>query len=279
MKRLMFFAALVAVVLSVSVAAGSAFAAFVYDAVPNPLPPNVASVGYEATSTSQFGDYVHLAGTNRKLDTVTVTMSDWALYSDYALAPGYGGNSATWSHPITVNVYSNHLGANGAPDTVLASTTQNVTIPWRPAADATCPGGTAWRATDGNCYNGIAFNATFDLRSLNVTLPSNVIVGVAYNTADYGQAPIGSAGPYNSLNVGAPTGQTASVGTDDSADNFFWNTSYAPFYSDGGLGGVGSFRQDTNWTPNGTAAFQITASPVCTPTGFVRDGIDLTAAR
>ena len=62
-KRLMFFAALVVAALSVSLAAGSAFAASpVYNAIPSPLPPNVASVGYEATSTSEFGDYVHLTG-------------------------------------------------------------------------------------------------------------------------------------------------------------------------------------------------------------------------
>jgi len=94
----------------------------------------------------------------------------------------------------------------GAPDTLLATKTQNVTIPWRPVADATCSPATAWRAGNGQCYNGSAFNATFDLTSLHVTLPSDVIVGVAYNTADYGQTPIGVAGPYNSLNVGAPNG-------------------------------------------------------------------------
>jgi hypothetical protein len=277
----MFFAALVAAALSVSLAASSALAAgVVYNAIPSPLPPNVASVGFEATSTSEFGDYVHLAGTNRGLDTVTVTMSDWALYSDYASDSRYAGNTATWSHPITVNVYSNHLGEDGAPDVLLATKTQSVTIPWRPQADPTCPTPTAWKALDGQCYNGVAFNATFDLSNPNVPLPDDVIVGVAYNTADYGHAPIGVPGPYNSLNVGVPSGQSASVGNDDSADNVFWNTSYAPFYADGGTpGGVGIFRQDTNWTPNGTVAIQITASPICTPTGFVRDGIDLTAAQ
>ena len=274
--RLMFFAALIAAALSVTLVAGSAIAAsnVVYNAVPSPLPPNVASVGYEATSTSEFGDYVHLAGTNRSLSTVTVTMSDWALHSDYTSDPRYSPTSATWSHPITVNVYSNHLGLNGAPDTLLATKTQDVTIPWRPVADAAC--GTAWKAPNGQCYNGYAFNATFDLSSLNVTLPNDVIVGVSYNTADYGHAPIGMPGPYNSLNVGAPNLQTASVGTDDSPDNVFWNTSYAGFYADGGTAGVGIFRQDTGWTPYGTAAFQITA---CTPTGFMRDGINLTAAQ
>jgi hypothetical protein len=281
-KRLMFFAALAVAAVGVSLGAGSALAAgssVVYNAVPSPLPPNVASVGFEATSTSQFGDYVHLAGTNRLLNSVTVTMSDWALYSDYSTDSRYSGNTATWSHPITVNVYSSHLGANGAPDTLLATRTQNVTIPWRPVADATCATPTAWRSpVDGQCYNGIAFNATFDLSSLSATLPSDVIVGIAYNTADYGQAPIGTAGPYNSLNVGAPTGQTASVGTDDNADNVFWNTSYAPFYNDGGAAGFGIFRQDTHWTPNGTAAIQIAAT-TCTPTGLMRDGINLTAAQ
>ena len=238
----------------------------VYDAVPNPLPPNVASVGFEATSTSEFGDYVHLAGANRVLNTVTVTMSDWALFSDFSSDSRYAANSATWSHPVTVNVYSNHLGTTGVPDTLLATKTASVTIPWRPVADVTCtnsqgePAPTAWRAGDGACYNGIAFNAVFDLGSLSATLPNDVIVGIAYNTADYGLVPEHAAGPYNSLNVGAPTNRTATVGTDDNADNVFMNTSFAGFYADGGAAGVGIFRQDTNWTPNGTVNMKITAS-------------------
>ena len=257
MKRISVLLALFAAVAVLPVAGATAapVPSVVYDATPNPLPPNVASLGFQATSTSEFGDYVHLAGTDRVLKTVTVTMSDWALNSDYPSLPATG-----WSHPITVNVYESNLGTNGVPDTLLASRTENVTIPWRPAADPTCPGGTAWRATDGNCYNGIAFNITFDLSSSNVTLPDDVIVGIAYNTQSYGSAPIGAPGPYNSLNVGVPTGQTASVGSDDNSDNVFWNTSHAPFYTDGGVAGVGIFRQDTNWSPNGTVAIQITAS-------------------
>lgn len=233
-------------------------AAAVYDATPSPLPPNVASLGYEATSTSEAGDYVHLAGTSRKLNTVTVTMSDWALYSQYSGDARYNSNSVNWTHPITVNIYSNHLDAHGVPDTRLATLTQAVSIPWRPAADSDC--GTAWKATNGQCYNGVAFNATFDLSSQNVTLPNDVIVGVEYNTADYGKTPIGIAGPYNSLNVGIPENQTVSVGSDDNTDAIYWNSGYAGFYADGGSGGVGIFRQDTNWTPYGTVAFKITAN-------------------
>jgi hypothetical protein len=194
---------------------------------------------------------VHLAGTDRVLDKITVTMSDWALKSDYPTV----GTATNWQHPITVNVYSTSL-------TLLASKTETITIPWRPVADATCPGTpNGWRAADGNCYNGIAFNATFDLSSLNVTLPNDVIVGIAYNTQHYGSTPLGVPGPYNSLNVGIPTGQIATVGTDDNPNNVYWNTSFGPFYTDGGLGGVGTFREDTGWAPNGTVAFKITATP------------------
>jgi len=31
-------------------------------------------------------------------------------------------------------------------------------------------------------------------------------------------------------------------------------------YTEGGTAGVGIFRQDTNWSPNGTVAIKITAS-------------------
>jgi len=231
----------------------------VYDAIPSPLPPNMASLGFEATQTSEFGDHVNLAGTDRVLNTVTVTMSDWALFSDYSSDTRYSGNATTWTHPITLNVYSSQLDANGVPDQLLASKTENVTIPWRPVADPTCAGGTAWRAGDGACYNGIAFNAVFDLSSLSVTLPDDVIVGIAYNTQTYGSAPMDAPGPYNSLNVGVEG--VATVGTDNNTDNVFWNTSFAGFYADGGAAGVGIFREDTNWAPNGTVALKITASP------------------
>ena len=238
-------------------AASAAATTTVYDATPNPLPPNVASLGFQATQTSEFGDHVVVDGADRNLESVTVTMSDWALFSDYSADPRYMNDSTNWTHSITVNVYDDELAPGGVPTTLLATTTETVTIPWRPAADPSCPGGTAWRAADTNCYNGLAFDATFDLSSSNVTLPDEVIVGVAFSTQSYGAAPVGVAGPYNSLNVGVPTNQPVTVGTDKDTDAVFWNTSHAPNYTDGGLGGTGTFREDTNWTPNGTVAFEI----------------------
>lgn len=116
------------------------------------------------------------------------------------------GGEVGWSHPVTVNVYSNHLDVNGEPDTLLATKTEDVTIPWRPKADPTCTTQTAWKAADGKCYSGLAFNAVFDFANQAVTLPNDVIVGIAYNTQTYGSAPLGLPGPYSSLNVGAQSG-------------------------------------------------------------------------
>ncbi len=245
----------------------------VYDATPSPLPPNVPSLGFQATQTAEFGDHVNLGGTNRALSSVTVTMSTWAVYADYASDARYSGNSTSWTHPITVNIYADTLDAQGVPNNLLGTTTQNVTIPWRPAADPTCPDtgygvGFAWRAGNGTCYNGLAFNATFDMSGLGATLPNSVIVGIAYNTANYGAAPIGQNGPYNSLNVGIPSNQPVTVGSDVNTDNVFWNTSTAGWYADGGAAGVGIFREDTNWTPNGTVALKITTSSTYAFQGF-----------
>src|SRR3954471_17091391 len=124
-SRLWGVAAASAVSLALAISAGAGSSSVGYNATPNPVRPNVASLGFQATQTSEFGDFVHLAGTDRVLNTVTVTMSDWALYSDYATDARYASNTVSWSHPITVNVYDSHL-------VLLGTTTQNVTIPWRP---------------------------------------------------------------------------------------------------------------------------------------------------
>ena len=263
-KRILVSLALFAALVFTLAASAAPTPSVVYNAIPSTLPPNMASLGFQATQTSEFGDYVHLAGTDRLLKTVTVTMSDWALASDYPALPAGG-----WTHPITVNLYN---AVPGTPlntvGSLVGSATQTFTIPWRPAGPVCPTDASAWMASDGQCYHGFAFNITFDLSSQNITLPDDVIVGIAYNTQSYGSAPIGVGGPYDSLNVGVEGSTT--VGTDDNTDNVFWNTSTAAGYTDGGAGGVGIFREDTGWggLGYGTIPLQITASasPVGPPT-------------
>ncbi len=231
----------------------------VYDSLPSVSPPtNYPSQPFQAQQTNEFGDYIHLGGTSRILDSVTVTMSDWALYSDYTGDVRYSADSTHWSHPITLNVYSGHLDGDGVPDELLASVTQNIEVPWRPEPDG-CDA-TGWTDSEGNCNHGLAFNATFDLSSAGAVLPDDIIVSIAFNTQSYGSEPIGTTGPYNSLNVAVPESQPVAIGSDNDTDGAFWNTETAGRYADGGAAGVGILRADTGWTPYGTVALQVTAS-------------------
>jgi hypothetical protein len=198
----------------------------VYSNIPSTLAGNYPSIGYQATSTQEFGDRVSLGGTNRLLQSATVTMSSWAHSEDY-------GNAVSYTHPLTLNIYA--AGSGNTPGALLASVTKVATIPYRP---------TGWG------YNGIAFNVSFDFSSLATTLPNDIAFGLAFNTETHGYSPIGSGGPFNSLNfaVNTASGGGVTVGSNPDLDDVLWNSSYGGFYDDGGAAGVNTFRRDTAWT-------------------------------
>ena len=220
--------------LATVLAAGSLFGEIVYSSIPKPLPGNVASVGYEATSTSEFGNGVNLApGTARDLTNISVVMSNWALHSTYPTV----GTAAGYYHPLTLNLYN--VGAGGAVGSAIASRTVNAFIAWRPENGTCNPDGQAYISpVDGGCYHGSASTVNFDFSSDGVTLPDSIIFGLAYNTADYGASPIHAAGPYNSLNFGAEGGP--SIGSNIYTDGAYLNSTWAGAYADGGT--TGTFR-------------------------------------
>ena len=186
----------------------------IYNSNPSPVPGNVVSQGFECCQVSEFGDQITFEpGTPRGLQQATVTMSDWAKKADWPSV----GDAVGFDQALTLKIYAVNPGPTlGA---VLASTTQTFHIPWRPAADPTnCPSNpTKFQSTPGaadtNCFNGLATQVSFDLSSLNVTAPDQVVWGVSYNTNTHGYAPTGVPGPYDSLNVGAE-GTGATTGTD-----------------------------------------------------------------
>lgn len=214
----------------------------VYSTLPPAGTVNLPSLGYEATSTAEFGQGVQLAGGSpATLTSAQVYMSNWALESTYEPV----GTSTGFDVPLTLNFYN--VGAGDTVGSLFATYTINALIKWRPEASSSCTGG-AFLGSDGQCYNGLGQIVTFDLGDLSV--PAQFIYGLAFNTTNYGASPTGVPGPYDSLNFGVigdgTNPVTPSVGTDLAPNSAYWNTTYGPFYGDGGAGGVGTFRLDAN---------------------------------
>lgn len=225
-----------------------------YSDLPVPLPPNTPSLGYEATGTAEFGGIVgFVGGSSVAIDSVTVAMSDWAYESEWEAL----GTSAGYSLPLTLNLYDVGPGSTVGP--LIATETVNAFIPWRPEPNPAVCGGNAYQAGNGTCYNGSLSTVTFSFSGLSV--PQQIIYGLAYNTTDYGDSPTGVAGPYESLNFAVAT-TGALVGSDPLPDTAYWNTVNASEYADGGAAGVDVFRQDQNWSPyTGAIEFDGTAAP------------------
>jgi hypothetical protein len=233
----------------------------VFNSVPNKLHGNVASLGFQATQASEFGDGITFAASSKThLKSVKVVMSVWAcqtiqMNGNCLTAPG-----ATFTHPITFNIYATDNGVT--PGALIASDTQTFGFNYRPSTNvAKCPSSTAWWSKkDHSCFNGFAQTITFDFASQHLLLPSQIVYGVAYNTSGYGANPKGYSNPcnsategcpYDSLNVGAEATLPA-TGTDRYPNGTFYNSA-APGgqYCDLGAGGSGFFRLDDGcWTVN-----------------------------
>ncbi len=240
-------------------AAGAASAETIYSAIPVNLPGNVSSVGFEASSTSEFGDQVMFRGTARRAQTVRVVMSSWGCQSGHWTTNDCKTKgTATFNHPITLNIYA-LSGTPGVPGPLLASKTVTFKLRYRPSADPVhCPTapGKWYDQTNRTCYNGFAQKIEFNLATLNVQLPNDVIWGIAYNTTHYGYTPIGETAAcfstpagcgYDSLNVGAQTfNPDIIVGTDTDPDVVFVNAKGG--YCAGGP--TDTFRADSGcWLP------------------------------
>jgi hypothetical protein len=225
----------------------------IYDSTTSPLPGNLVSEAYEATSASQIGNEVSFAPGSRTLQQVTVTLSSWGCQQGSWTGGCVTTPGSTFAEPITFNIFN--VGANNSVGSLIASVTQTFNIPYRPSASPTqCPSTpTTWYdATDGQCYNGLATNVTFNFSG--VTLPSSVIYGVALNTSDYGASPYGdntachatSAGcGYDSLNIGLSIANGPTVGTDPLPGTVYQSSTSAGIYCDGGAAGTGTFRLDS----------------------------------
>lgn len=228
----------------------------VFDSMPTGGAYSYPSLGFQATSTSEFGVEMTLAGLVPGNYDVTLKalMINWAYASPYEVV----GTTPGYTVPMTLNLYTNPM-TGGVPTTTLASSTTNALIGWRPEPDASC-GGTAYKAPDGNCYNGSMTTVAFQF--LNVSLQtSNIIAGLMFNTQSYGPNPTGVAGAYNSLNLAVSGG--TNVGSVTTHDSVYWNTSFAGFLTD--PAGVGQFVRDTGGWATNVPAFLVDVVPAVAP--------------
>lgn len=172
----------------------------VFQSIPTVLEPSYQSYGINGTDNKALGDEIILGGSNRSLESIEVTMVNWARAGDWPVLAGEDPRG--YRHPLTVIIY----GVQGETLTLLAQKKKETFIPWRPAA-----------LDDGGEYpfGGIAFKVRFQFED-QLTLPGKIAVIVAYNTESAGFEPIGEPGPYNSLNVGL-AGDVPLIGSD--ADN------------------------------------------------------------
>jgi hypothetical protein len=246
-----------------AVSAGAASANVLYDNIPKTLPANFASIGFEATSTSELGGEVELTKPSAKHAenlTVSAVMSSWACQSggwstdNCVTTPG-----ATFSQPITLKLYT--VGSEGAPVGPIAQATQTFEIPYRPSASLECRGELAgtWWSTQGKgkhvthaCANGLASRITFAPVNVSAPVPKQLIVSLAYNTETYGVAPTGEEGPVNSLNVALSESWegTLSKGSDPS-EGLYANSNWSGMYC-GNSSALDTFSfTGTCWGPEG----------------------------
>ena len=227
----------------------------VYDNIPTPTPGNLPSEAFEAQSVSEFGGAITMTSSIVSNPVVTVLMSSWGCETghwttgDCVTSPG-----ATFSEPITLNIYKKGLGGDGsAPGALLHSVTKTFDVPFRPSADLAHCGDGRWY--DGaHCYNGFATPITFTLTGITL-FTNNVVVSVAYNTSDYGSNPYGHdtacAGTvagcgYDSLNVALSS--PPSVGSDPQPDNAYLNSTGYGYCGHANVNAGSFVETDGCWT-------------------------------
>lgn len=243
----------------------------VYSSIPSPLPPNVVSEGAEAYAFAEIGDaIVFPAGTGGVLTKIKVIMSSWAcvIGNWYTYGSCSTPPRSTFMQPVTLNIYSVDDANPAQPKagTKLATVTQTFQIPYRPSSDTVhCPSGEQWYdPRTKQCNRGLAAPIAFDLSYQHLTLPGQVLIGVAYDTTHYGPHPIGATAacyhttqgcPYDSLNVSTdgtvffgafPPGAT-SGGTPNASSVIDPNGVFFNYYVNTGCGTAkpGVFEDDT----------------------------------
>lgn len=233
----------------------------------------------------QYGDIINLGGVARTADTASIWLNSWACEE------GSPGNSATpstcettpgaaYTTDMTLRIYAPDtqqidLPTSGPTQATvplvgeeLAAVTETITVPYRPASDTDeCTLGDYLHPDTDTCEPATPFLATFDLASLELELPEQIIV--ALDRPNTGTNATGNSRPVNVLlpgilnSAGSPEdypvneGWGPTVGSDPAEDvNYVMATSqYGSALGEGVFG-------PALWGPTYRPAFVITATAV-----------------
>lgn len=172
----------------------------VFETNPEIPQPSHSSYGLNGKVDKALGDTITLDGNLRRLESVDVSLVNWARAAQWPSLSAQNPNG--FMHPLTVIVY----GVDDDALTLLGQETQEFLIPWRPEA-----------LDDKGEYpfGGLAFMARFDFLE-KIILSEKIAVLITYNTASSGFEPLGAAGPYDGINIALSNKQPTTGGDDDS---------------------------------------------------------------
>lgn len=224
----------------------------VYNSIISPLPGGLASWGFAATGTTEFGNKVVLTRTGT-LANVVVTMDSWACQSGSwtgSPSPCVSSRRATYPVPITLSLYK--PAATGGVGALIATRTQTFTIPFRPSTNChQTIGGTTYGGftSKGTCVFGLLDNITFTLNGVTLTNAA-VIYGVSFKT--HSTTPTVTTTAVTSLNVALTTTPTdPTVGTNTAEPSVGWDDP-GTLYLDSTVYTGGVFKATPHWTVNTT---------------------------
>jgi hypothetical protein len=126
------------------------------------------------------------------------------------------------------------------------------------------------------CYNGLFTVLSFDFSALNVTLPDDVVVGVALNSSGAGYEPITgpvdntALEPYNLLNVAIGGDVPAAIGTGENA--FYLASGAAPVLGGPSAWGVDPYAIQLTVFVKPAVVPVVPAGPTIPPTGMPVEG-------
>jgi hypothetical protein len=189
----------------------------VYDSIPaGPLSSKFSSLGIQPNHELEFGDGVNLTQTGN-VHTVSWILRSFGCESRLSATQCVTTPGATFSVPITTNIYAVDPTASTKVGALLGTRTQTFNIPYRPSsAPGRCPSNVDYffDTVSGTCANGLGVRVDLTFPTGSVALPSPAIFTITFNTTTFGYSPIGTSTAcwtssgncgYDQLNISAST--------------------------------------------------------------------------